>query len=371
MASDMNDTLEWLEADGLGGFASGTATGRRTRRYHAVLLTATVPPTGRTVLVNGFDAWVETPNGRYAISSQRYEPDVIYPDGDRRVEHFETEPWPRWLFRLEDGTTVEQEIFARSGCAAVALAWRLADAAPGVRLIVRPFLSGRDYHASHHGNAAFRSAAEVRRNTLVWRPYDGVPAVVSVANASYSPEPTWYRNFLYKEEQARGLDCTEDLASPGVLTWDLSAGEAAWVLAAEGAAGVASDGSADARALVDAWRSAEQTRRRFPTRLHRAADAYVVRRGTGKTIIAGYPWFTDWGRDTFIALRGVCLAAGRIDEARAILLAWAETVSEGMLPNRFPDHGEAPEFNSVDASLWYVVAVHEFLAAAAAHGFAL
>src|SRR5205823_13716639 len=111
-----------------------------------------------------------------------------------------------------------------------------------------------------------------------------------------------------------------------------------------------------------ARRAGETVRRRqFPTRLDRAADAYLVRRGRGKTIVAGYPWFTDWGRDTFIAVRGLCLATGRLDDARDILVEWAGAVSEGMLPNRFPDHGESPEFNSVDASLWYVIAAGELL----------
>src|SRR5439155_16897649 len=107
----------------------------------------------------------------------------------------------------------------------------------------------------------------------------------------------------------------------------------------------------------------------FSAALHRAADAYLVGRGAGMTIVAGYPWFTDWGRDTFIALRGLCLAGARLNDARGILLQWADAVSEGMLPNRFPDRGDDPEFNAVDASLWYVVAVHEyFVAVAAADG---
>ena len=140
---------------------------------------------------------------------------------------------------------------------------------------------------------------------------------------------------------------------PGVFRWDLARGEAVLILAAEG------HEPADD---VEAIRVAEgDHRRRFASRLHRAADAYVVRRGSGKTVIAGYPWFTDWGRDTLIALRGLCLATGRFDDARAILLEWSGAVSEGMLPNCFPDHGEAPEFNAVDAALWFVVAVHEFL----------
>lgn len=368
MALTVDESLEWLEADGLGGFASGTVAGLRTRRYHALLLTATTPPTGRMVLVNGFDAWVQTPNGQYAISSQRYAPDAVYPDGAWHIESFQADPWPRWRFRLDDGTAVEQELFVPAGTAAVALAWRLVEARPGVQLHLRPFLSGRDYHALHHENPAFRHLPERDGQWLVWRPYQGVPGILSVANATYTADPSWYRNFFYREEAARGLDAVEDLASPGRLTWDLSAGEAAWVLAAEGPTGFPIVPGRAATATVDAWRASEQARRRQPTRLHRAADAYIAQRQRGKTIIAGYPWFTDWGRDTFIALRGLCLAGGRVDDARAILVAWADSVSEGMLPNRFPDHGEAPEFNSVDASLWYVIAVHELLALGGAGG---
>ncbi|HYR78739.1 MAG TPA: amylo-alpha-1,6-glucosidase [Candidatus Dormibacteraeota bacterium] len=106
----------------------------------------------------------------------------------------------------------------------------------------------------------------------------------------------------------------------------------------------------------------------FATPLDRAADAYLVKRGNGKTIVAGYPWFTDWGRDTFISLRGLCLATGRLDDARDILLEWSNMVSEGMLPNLFPDQSDRPEYNSVDASLWYIVAAHDFLTATQARG---
>jgi predicted glycogen debranching enzyme len=117
-------------------------------------------------------------------------------------------------------------------------------------------------------------------------------------------------------------------------------------------------------------RTTEQARREcFRTPLDRAADAYLVRRSSGRTIVAGYPWFTDWGRDTFIALRGLCLATGRLDAAHDILVAWSSCVSEGMLPNRFPDSGDTPEFNSVDASLWYVVAVYDFFGAADRTGY--
>ena len=375
---------EWLEADGLGGFASGTAGLIRTRRYHALLLTAVRPPTERFVLVNGLEALVATPAGDFAISSQEYAGGVIHPDGRTRIKAFEFEPWPRWRFALPDGTEIEQEIVALHGRPAVALAWRLASPRPGVRLEIRPLLSGRSYHALHHENPAFRFDEERRGGAVVWRPYDGVPEIAAIANGVYDRDPRWYRGFLYEEERARGLDHVEDLASPGRFTFDLSRDDASLVLAAgpvAGRAGARADDTAAGAPTADAAavaptadaagpRAAERRRRAaFPGPLQRAADAYLVRRGAGRTIVAGYPWFTDWGRDTFIALRGLCLATGRLDEARDILLEWPGTVSRGMLPNRFPERaGDEPEFNAVDASLWYVVAVHDYLAAAPAAG---
>jgi predicted glycogen debranching enzyme len=352
------DRREWLEADGLGGFASGPVSGPRTRRYHALLLVARTPPTDRVVLLSGFDAWVETPSGRYAISAQRYAPDVVSPDGHTRLSDFEREPWPRWTFTLEDGTRVVQELFVRHGQPLTALSWKLK-AGTAASLVVRPFISGRDYHALHREDGALRLYAEVESGRLLWRLHPSVPPVAALTNGAYTHEPHWYQNFLYEEERARGLDHLEDLASPGTLRFDLAYSEAVLLL------------SSDETLLKrPAWTAlaglrAEEKRRRaaLGDPLRRAADAYVVRRGAGRTIVAGYPWFTDWGRDTFIALRGLCLATGRTGVAREILLEWAGAVSEGMLPNRFPDQGAAPEFNAVDASLWFVVAVAELLQA--------
>jgi len=345
---------EWLEADGLGGFASGTIAGIRSRRYHALLLRAITPPTGRVVLVSGLEVWLESAAGSYALSSQRYAPDVIYPDGHSRIVSFAAEPWPRWVFRAADGTEISQEIVVCRGRGEVVVRWRLLSLPGPVRLIVRPLLAGRDYHALHHENPGFDFGAEVTGARVLWRPYPGLPAVSALADGSYRHDPVWYRNFQYDAERARGLDFVEDLASPGVFSWTLNGHEATLMLAA----GEASP-DVDANRLVDLE---AQRRRRFATPLERAADAYVVQRGSGKTIVAGYPWFTDWGRDTFIALRGFLTLPEGPGLAGDILLAWAGAVSEGMLPNCFPDSGAAPKYNAVDASLWYVIAVHEFLA---------
>jgi len=357
----MNSTAEWLEPDGLGGFASGTVSGIRTRRYHALLLAAMRPPTGRVVLVNGFDAWIETPGGRFAISSQAYGPDVVHPDGAQRIESFDTDPWPRWRFGLEDNTTVEQEIFVRHGIPLVALTWRIAKGKKSATLWVRPFLSGRDYHGLHHENPVFNFEPSREHQKLTWHPYPDIPGVVAFTNGGYDHDPHWYRNCFYAEERARGLDDSEDLASPGVFHWSLARGEASLLLTVEGQEHGVLPGTATVDSLLKSLRSDERARRRaFPSQLHRAADAYIVRRGSGKTIIAGYPWFTDWGRDTFIALRGLCLTTGRLDTAREILLGWSDTVSAGIVPNRFPDYGETPAYNAVDASLWFVIAVHDY-----------
>src|SRR6266511_4699598 len=230
MSASPTTTCEWLEADALGGFASGTSTGIRTRRYHALLLPATTPPTGRVVLVNGFDAWVETANGTFSLSSQRYAPDVIGANGAERIEAFGWEPWPHWIFKLEDGTRIELELFASKGEPAICLSWRLLGPRRDVKLHVRPFLSGRDYHSLHKSNPGFHFDAEVKPDRVSWQPYSGVPGVTALTNGAYCHRPAWYYNFLYTEERARGLDCQEDLASPGVLSWKLADGKAALVL---------------------------------------------------------------------------------------------------------------------------------------------
>src|SRR5712691_5297248 len=272
----IDDKTEWLEADGLGGFASGTSSGVRTRRYHALLLTAMTPPTGRVVLVNGFDAWADTPAGSFALSTQRYAPGVLYPDGAAHVTAFTTDPWPTWEYELADGTRVMQEIFVQHGTSAVIVIWTLVRANGPVVLRARPFLSGRDYHSMHHQNGAFRFDAERRDATVAFRPYDGLPAVIALSNGDYRHAPDWYRQFLYTAERERGLDDTEDLASPGEFSWPLSGpGEqAVWVLRADVADAREIRTADEVVTFVNEAVMAERRRREgFPTPLDRAADA--------------------------------------------------------------------------------------------------
>jgi len=352
------DLREWLETDGLGGYAMGTACGVRTRRYHALLVAAARPPASRMALVNGLEVFAETSSGRHALSSHRYQGGVLHPDGAARASSFACHRWPTWEYLCEDGTRIAQEVFMAPGSPRIFVRWRLVAGGGPARLWVRPLLSGRDHHALHRENPAFRFAHEGLGGGVRWSPYPGVPSIEALSNGEYHHEPDWYRGFLYTEEAARGLDSSEDLASPGAFTFDLVSRPGALVFTANGAGLEGGDALELARRVAEA----ETTRRaRFSNPLHRAADAYLVARGKGRTVIAGYPWFTDWGRDTFISMRGLCLATGRFQDARDVAATWAAALSQGMLPNRFPESGAAPEYASVDSALWFVLAVGALL----------
>ena len=377
---------EWLETDGYGGFAMGTAVGYRTRRYHALLCKSLRPPVERIVLVNGLEVWWESRSGfdnpsRCDLSTQVYAPGVIHPSGHQQIERFTNDPWPTWTYRISPESSITHDLFIPRKQGGIVLRWRYQGSGSAGFLCVRPLLSGRDYHSLQTENSTFNPIAVNSQQTVRWQTYPELPAVVARHNGEYVEEMQWYRQFLYFEEQERGLDCVEDLGSPGVFHFDLSHGDAVLYLEvpdpSSGVPGFADFAKTDLTAggdlpspapassnlpqQVAAWESYERSWRvSEPTPLHRAAESYLVRRGAGLSIIAGYPWFSDWGRDTFISIRGLCLATHRLGEARDVLLAWSRCVSQGMLPNRFSDDGP-PEFNAVDASLWFVVAAGEFI----------
>ena len=338
----------------------GTVNGVRTRRYHALLLSATTPPTGRMVMVNGFEIWVDADDWSCAITSQRYAPDVVFPNGSTRIQDFSDQPWPTWTYALPDGATLTQEILVEPESCETIIWWSLSAGASLRRLRARPLISGRDYHALHHENGSFDFSAAVTGQTIVFRPYVGVPPIGFSCNGVFTAEADWYRNFLYAEEAARGLDAQEDLASPGQFIFNLAPDRPASMVLRATDAPIGGGVVAHAASKTEAERARRASVR---SRLARAAQSYIVRRDEGQTILAGFPWFTDWGRDTFIAMRGLVLGTGDLARAEDILTTWAPFVSQGMLPNRFPDDAVAPEYNSVDAALWYVVAAHDFLGA--------
>ncbi len=356
-------SLEWLEVNGRGGFSSGTVAGANTRRYHALLLTARRPPTDRYVLVNHVEEWVHIDNEKFSLSTNLY-PGALHPHGYKHCTSFSSIPWPTWTFACS-GTLIQREILCVRGRDLVIIRWKLmgAQRAPVV-LRVRPMLTGREYHGLHHENGTLSTSATIGRQCVAWSPYDGLPAVRAYHSGTYRHAPDWYRHVQFPAEQQRGLDGEEDWWSPGELTFELKAGKPHTVTFT----GNATE-SPDITRLV----SRERLRRgrlRTSARgadplaeaFRQAAEAFLAVRDAKQTVIAGYPWFTDWGRDTFISLPGLCLVTGRHDVARHIIESFAAHVSHGMVPNRFPDVGEEPEYNTIDASLWFVYAVDRYLA---------
>src|SRR5258706_3682267 len=258
---------EWLETDGLGGFAMGTSSGIRTRRYHGLLCAATRPPAGRMMLVSGVEAWIDGPHGSFSLSSHLYGSEgIVHPDGASRIRSFALDPWPTWTYELGDGLELEHELFLSSGVPLVTMAWRPNHARAGWRLHVRPLLAGRAFHALHHQNPAVRFGTHVTPTSdLRWQPDSGAPGVWARSSGEWISAPEWYRRFEYEAERARGLDHQEDLASPGVWSFDLSRGEACVLLCADldGARAKlgAEHGTEPVRAAARRLRAAERTRR--------------------------------------------------------------------------------------------------------------
>jgi len=359
---DLGTRREWLETNGLGSFAMGTVAGPSTRRYHAILCAATRPPSGRMVLVNRLEEFLILDGSRFDLSSSFF-PGSVHPEGHRTIVGFRLDPWPTWTVRA-GYALLERQLFMPHGRQMTVVTWKLLDAAGSgrIRLFVKPLISGRDYHALHHENEVLRRDVEGSgEGLLVLRPYEGVPATHVHHNGLFIHRPDWYRRFEYPRERERGLEFEEDLFTPGELQFDVTPEtEAVSIFSLEPPVEVPRmaelrHAERERRAVLLAGTDGDLERT-----LRLSADKFIVRRGEHRTVIAGYPWFTDWGRDTFIALPGIALSTGWLALARELLLAWAPTVQGGLIPCRFGDGSGDAEYNSVDAPLWYVVAAGRF-----------
>ncbi|MBI2688751.1 MAG: glycogen debranching enzyme family protein [Acidobacteria bacterium] len=360
---ERSSRLEWLETNGLGGFASGTVSGIHTRRYHGLLTAALQPPVGRMLLVAKFEDTLVVDGYRVELSANRYD-GAVHPQGYEYLREFRLDPFPTWVYEIGD-VLVEKRVFMVHGQDATVVEYEIKGLCKNCHLEVRPLVAYRDYHATTHSNDALDRRFEWEEEGLVSvQPYAGLPRVFFGADY-WSCEPTgyWYNRFEYAEEKARGLDYQEDLFQPFVLHFDLANSPKAVVIVSREAIP-----AHEATALREQERMRRLALRRhapvadaFLEDLTEAADQFIVRRGDGHSIIAGYPWFGDWGRDTMISLTGLTLVTGRFEVASGILSEFARALDQGMLPNRFPDAGEAPEYNTVDATLWFFEAARSYL----------
>lgn len=353
---------EWLETNGLGGWSGSSVTGCNTRRYHGLLVAATHPPTERMALLSKLDETIVSGAGRFELGTNNYGK-VIHPEGYQYLTSFAKGLFPVFTYEA-GGIRLKKTIAMLHGENTVLVIYEVMDAPEPFSLELLPLLSVRGYHSMMHANDAINRNASFDNHIFKVKAYEGTPELfIKIPGTSYQPNPGWYFNFNYSVEEYRGLDFVEDLFTHGVFNVALKQGDTLGII-------ISTDnpGERDAFQLM----AAEQERRKLLLtdmpgddtlqQLVLAADQFIVKRDADlKTVIAGYHWFTDWGRDTMISLPGLCLSTGRYEDAKKIIAAFAKSVSQGMLPNRFQDNGEAPEYNTVDGTLWYFIAIYEYL----------
>jgi predicted glycogen debranching enzyme len=377
---------EWLVTNGIGGFAGGTLANVLSRRYHGLLVAALQPPLGRTLLLAKLDETVEY-DGIYPDSGRltplylnRWEDGTVEGNGHHYLNRFHLEgTTPVWTYAIANAL-LEKRIWMQPGANTTYIQYHLIRATGPMGLTIKALGNYRDYHSTTIINDWSPDVEDVDHGLRITL-FDGArPFYLFSDRATFSPRSDWYEDFFLAVEEFRGQrDVTEDHLYLAQLQVTLRPGERFAVVASTEAApnldsvlaygdrqaheaallaragGLGKSGTGDGAG--DALRH-----------LVLAADQFVVRRPTaadpnGQSIIAGYPWFSDWGRDTMIALPGLTLATGRPEVAASILRTYAQFVDQGMLPNRFPDAGETPEYNTVDATLWYFVALHEVVTA--------
>jgi predicted glycogen debranching enzyme len=381
---DASTRLEWLVTNGIGGYASGTASGVLTRRYHGLLVASLKPPVARTLLLAKLAESVELDGQWVDLDANRWADGSVAPAGHMHLESFRLdETVPVWTWAI-GATRLEKRVWMEQGENTTFVEYRLAAAAAPVRLRLRALVNHRDAHETT-AQGAWTALVEPGAGGVCVEAWDGAtPLWLFAPGAEVRPMHEWYRRFHLAEEQDRGLDCVEDHLCAAEFLATLAPGEALVVTASTRKSAGRDAGTPLARAfalqrrrahekgLLDAWRKGQPRASRLAPewvrRLVLAADQFMVERAIpgepqGRSIIAGYPWFSDWGRDTMIALPGLTVATGRPELARTILTTFARFVDQGMLPNFFPDQGEPPTYNTVDAALWFFQAVREYVTA--------
>ncbi|MEO8762889.1 MAG: amylo-alpha-1,6-glucosidase [Ginsengibacter sp.] len=354
---------EWLETNGLGGWSSSSVIGCNTRRYHGLLVAAIVPPAERMSLVSKLEETIITEDARFEIGTNNYG-QAIHPKGYQHLASFTKDLFPEFIYEVA-GIRLKKTIAMIHGENTVVIIYEVLASDKPISLELLPFISVRGYHSMMHANDSVNRYASFNNSIFKTKAYEGTPDIfIKVPACDYHPDPKWFYNFNYSVEQYRGLDFEEDLFIHGRFNISLEKGNTLGIIIS-----TEDPRERDASELFE-----KETHRRqsliqgldneITEQLTLAADQFIVRRGEDlKTVIAGYHWFTDWGRDTMISLPGLALSTCRYEDAKKIISAFAKSVSMGMLPNRFQDNGEEPEYNNVDGTMWYFIAVYKYLLA--------
>ena len=370
---------EWWLANGLGGYAAGNIAGTLTRRYHGLLVAPVNPPLGRHLVFAKGDATLIDGDYRIPLFSNRWGDGSISPEGYLQIESFHLEGrMPVWRFAIGE-VRIEQRIWMEQGANTTYLAFRLLSTNKvkrPLKLAIKLLANSRDHHGSCHP-WDFNPLIEKETDTLYVRNPNWFTLTVKTRGGSLESDMTWYDNFHLSTERERGLPDNDSHLCIGEALLDLNSDE--WVGI------VASTEENPSNYMMEAMRrnlmfDAGQLKRtqvtipefisapEWVSQLVLSSSSFIFSRPLpdvpdGESIIAGYPWFGDWGRDTMIALPGLTLTTGHFDTARRILNTFARFIDQGMLPNMFPGTGNTPEYNTVDAALWYVEAWRAYVAA--------
>lgn len=389
---DSPDMREWLLTNGLGSFAGGTVCDAHTRTYHGWLFAAMNPPTRRTMLLARLDAYLWLAGEGIELGTNFWGSGAIAPLGYQRLRAFQRDPIPTWVWG-GDTWQFTREILLPQGLRAldsqqfqfrhqVLVRYRYEGVQPTV-VTLRPLVGDRPFHNQQHydANLKFSQVVEPHRMLIQATRLDwlGTPWQLSWSHGEYHPDGFWYNNYRYPEETKRGLNDREDLYSPGYLNVVLHPGDRL-ILEAHTRSHAPSRPFSPPTEEKFAGAIADEIQRltnlgvslppppQLPnpkSLLLRAADQFITYRASinGPTVIAGYPWFNDWGRDTLIALPGLALTTGRFALARGLLDSFAQYCRDGLIPNTFPDNGEQPTYNSIDAALWWIETLGLYLEA--------
>ena len=379
---ELAESREWLVTNGLGGFASGTSAGTSTRRYHGLLMASLHPPTDRTLLVAGVDETVHYAGTSFPLATNRWLSGDVSPKGYLNIESFHLEGTkPVWTYAIADAL-LEKRVWMKQGENTTFVEYTLARASSPVELEGKILVSYRDFHATTHGDGWQMKIDPVEKGIRVVA-FDGAtPFFLKGETAVFEPRHEWYKNFFLPVERERGLDDHEDRLFAGTFRARLAAGEKLTLVFSTEAAALL-DGEQERvlqsnheLKLFQSWQKRHSETVTTPAddepgwlwQLVLAADQFIAKRALpddpeGLSVIAGYPWFCDWGRDTMIAIPGLTLPLGRPEIMRKILESFALYVDGGMLPNNFPDRSGAPQYNTIDAALWYFEAVRQYFEA--------
>ncbi len=364
---------EWLVTNGIGGYASGTVSGAPTRGYHGLLVAALEPHPARTLLAAALLEEMEGASGRHELATLNWSGGATSPQGYRLLDSFRLEGTiPCWRFAC-GGEVLEKRVWMEAGRNITRVEYRLVRGAGPVRLTLKALVDHRDHHSRTSADSWQPEVALGDGTARVLAFPGATPLHIAAEGAEAHPGTGWFRGFDLPRERERGLQDRQDHHHAASFTLTLTPGGRAQVVLSAGEPAVPDATALDrARAreagLLARFASLHPTAPDWVRQLVLAADQFIIARQdaegrAGHSVIAGYHWFADWGRDTMISLPGLTLATGRPEIARSILLTFAGFVDQGMLPNRFPDGGETPEYNTVDATLWFFDAIRKYHAA--------